>query len=391
MMMKRSWGIPFLLLLALLSAVAAGAYVARPGTAAVNAPASAAKAAPPPDELRYPQGAPQLGMLRAETLPLVALPAGDALNARVVYDEDVTARLSVSVTGRVVAIKVAPGATVRKGQTLAQIDSADVGAALADLQKAQADEERKRLVAERARDLAPGEAIAAKDLESARADYQQAQAETMRAERRLHQLNPDHATLRDQRMNLVSPINGVVVERNITPALEVGAGMVAPLFVVTDPKRLWLQIDVPDTMLAAVAVGAPVEVESDAFPGEKFHAVISQLGQSVDPNTRRVTVRAQVDNPAGKLLPEMYVRAALLKPQARAVKVPNSALVNRGLYTYVFVQTEPGRFLRRKVQMLTHGADASYLGTGVGGGDNIVTSGALLLDADMSTRAGGAP
>lgn len=387
MMMKRSWGITLLLL----AAVTAGAYLAWPGAAAVNAQVAATQTAPAPDELRYPPGAPQLSMIRAEPLPLVALPAGDALNARVVYDEDVTARLSVSVAGRVVAINAAPGASVRKGQVLAQMDSADFGAALADLQKAKADEERKRQVAERARDLVPGEAIAAKDLESARADYQQAQAETLRAERRLRNLNPNSAEVQGQRMNLVSPIDGVVAERNITPALEVAAGMPTPLFVLTNPKRLWLLIDVPDAMLPGVALGGQVAVESDAYPGVSFTATISQLGQVVDPNTRRVAVRAQLDNPAGKLLPEMYVRASLLQPQGKAVKAPNSALVNRGLYTYVFVQTAPGRFLRRQVQMLTHGADASYLGNGVSGGDNIVTTGALLLDADMSARAGGAP
>ncbi len=376
--------------LLLLAAVAAGAYLAMPGSAAVNAPA-AVRMAVPPDELRYPANAAQLSLIHAETLPLVAQPAGEALSARVVYDEDVTARMSVSVAGRVVAIRAEPGASVRKGQVLAQIDSADFGAALADLQKARADEERKRQAAARARDLVPGEAIAARDLESAQADYQQAQAETLRAERRLHSLNPNGALVQGQRMNLVSPIDGVVTERNITPALEVGAGMAAPLFVLTNPKRLWLQIDVPDAMLARIALGAQVEVESDAFPGEKFHAVVSQRGLSVDPNTRRVMVRAQLDNPAGKLLPEMYVRATLLRPQGQAVKVPNSALVNRGLYTYVFVQSAPGRFLRRQVQMLTHGADASYLGAGVSGGESIVTNGALLLDADMSARAGGAP
>jgi cobalt-zinc-cadmium efflux system membrane fusion protein len=137
--------------LALAAAVVIGYELSpqHPAQAATQPPAGMA-APSNPDELQYPNGAAQLEMIRAQ-VPAVAVPAGDTLSARVVYDEDVTARLGASVAGRVVAIKAAPGDRVRSGQVLAEIDSADFGAALADLSKAQADEERKRQVFERAR------------------------------------------------------------------------------------------------------------------------------------------------------------------------------------------------------------------------------------------------
>jgi len=377
---------------AMLAAAAAIRYQLYPEQPAMAAttPSAATAANASPDELQYPRGAAQLSMIRAQVLPAVAVPAGDMLNARLVYDEDVTARLGVGVAGRVVSIKAAPGDKVRAGQVLAEIDSADFGAALADLSKAQADEERKRQVFERARDLVPGEGIASKDWEAAQADYAQARAETVRAAQRVKNINPHGAHAQGQRFTLASPMEGVVAERTATPSLDVAPGMAAPLFVVTNPHRLWVLIDLPESALASVSLGARVDVESDAFPGEHFQAVVTQLGQTVDPNTRRVVVRARLDNPAGKLLPEMFVRSTLLQAQGSAVRVPNSALVNRGLYTYVFVQAGPGRFQRRQVKMLTHGGDASYLGEGVKGGENIITSGALLLDAEMSARAGGA-
>lgn len=389
--MKRRWGSVAAVILAV-TAVAGYVLAQRATVTPVTATAAPPHApAPSADEVNYPSGSEQLSMIRAQDLPAVAMPVGEALGARVVYDEDVTARVGVGVAGRVVAIKAAPGDAIRAGQVLAEIDSADFGSALADLHKATADEERKRQVLERARELVPGEAIAGKDWESAQADYAQARAETVRATRRVDNLNPAGGQVRGQRMNVASPVAGVVAERNVTPALEVGPGMSAPLFVLTDPKRLWLLIDVPETMLSRVTLGGAVDVESDAFPGEHFQAAVSQLGLAVDPNTRRVVVRARLDNRSGKLLPEMYVRAALLQAQGRAVKVPNGALVNRGLYTYLFVQSAPGRFQRRQVRMLTHGDDASYVADGVRGGERIVTAGALLLDADMSARAGGAP
>lgn len=344
-----------------------------------------------PDGLNYRAGAAQLDMLRAQVLRALPLPVGDMLNARVAYDEDVTARIGVAVAGRIVAIRATPGDRVRAGQALAEVDSADAGTALADVTKARADEERKRTVLERAEQLVPGEAIAGKEWEAAQADYAQARAETLRAEQRVNNLSPVGLGTRSQRINLSSPLNGVVTERSATPALEVSPGMAVPLFVVTDPRRLWLLIDVPEQLLGDVRLGASIDVEGDAFPGQHFTAIVAQLGQVVDPNTRRVVVRARLANPGLKLLPEMFVRCALLAELGKAVRVPNSALVNRGLYTYVFIQTAPGQFRRRKVTVKTRGGDFSYIGDGVSDGEAVVTVGALLLDAEMDVHAGAQP
>jgi len=273
---------------------------------------------------------------------------------------------------------------VKAGQALAEIDSPDVGTAYADINKSKADLEHKRRVYERAKDLGEGEAIAAKDVENALADYVQAQAETGRAELRLKNLNPNGLAIRGQRISLVSPMNGVVTERTATPALEISPGMSTPLFVVTDPKRLWLMIDVPEKLLPQIKLGSTVSIQSDAYPNEHFPAKIVQLGQAVDPNSRRVTVRARLNNPDGKLLPEMYVRASVQQDSGTGVAVPNSAIITRGIYSYVYVQTAPGEFQQRKVKLITRGSDISYVGEGLKGSESIVIKGALLLDAELN-------
>ncbi|MNR90259.1 Solvent efflux pump periplasmic linker SrpA precursor [compost metagenome] len=337
-----------------------------------------------PDTLRYSHGAPQLVMIEAQNIPSSPVPLSDQLSAHLVYDEDVTARIGVSISGRIVTLKAAPGDAVKAGQVLAEIDSPDVGTAYADINKAKADLDHKRRVYERAKDLGEGEAIAAKEVENALADYTQAQAETARAELRLKNLNPNGTVIRGQRISLISPMNGVVTERTATPALEVSPGMSAPLFVVTNPKQLWLMIDVPEKLLSQIKLGSTVAIESDAYPKEQFSAKIVQLGQAVDPNTRRITIRARLNNPDGKLLPEMYVRASVQQDSGNGVAVPNSALVTRGIYSFVFVQTAPGEFQQRKVKLINRGSNVSYVGEGLKGGESIVTKGALLLDAELN-------
>lgn len=377
----RAWIISAVLVL--LAIAAATFVVRRPAAVAADATATPAAARVGRDAIVYPADAPQLNMIRAESLPPSAVPVADALSARVAYDEDTTARLFAPVAGRIVALNAQPGDRVAAGRVLAQIDAPDFGTARADVEKARADEERKRLAYERARSLGAGEGIAEKDVEAARADYDAARAETARAAQRVRNLNPAGLQVQGQRIALTSPLAGVVTERNATPALEVAPGAASPLFVVTDLRRLWLLVDLPEKLLPVVKVGARVAVESDAYPGQQFTARIVQLGQIVDPNTRRVVARARIDNPDGKLLPEMFVRALLLQDSGRGTRVPNTAIVTRGIYSYVFVETAPGRFQRRRVELSLRGADASYVSQGLAPGEKVVTSGALLLDAEV--------
>lgn len=392
MMMKKKWGaLLALVLVAVLVFFAWQTTVPKQPVAQAVAGHTARVNA---NTLRYPEGAPQLLMIASEAISAAPVPltnAVNALSARVVYDDDATARIGIAVAGRITAIKAAPGDRVKLGQVLAEIDSPEFGTAYADLNKARADEERKRLVFERAKDLVQGEAIAQKDWEAARADLALAKAETARCQQRLKNLNPTGIAVSGQRVSLTSPLPGIVTERTATPALEVSAALSTPLFVVTDPKRLWLMIDLPDSLLASVRLGSAVAVESDAFPGERFAAKVVQLGRLVDANTRRVQLRAKLDNPDLKLLPEMFVRAYLLQDGGTGVRVPNSALVNQGVYVFVYLQTAAGAFERRNVILKNRGGEFSYVAEGLRGGEKIVTTGALLLDAEFTAHASDNP
>ena len=356
------------------------------------APAAATAAAPrqDPDVLRFAPGAEQLTAIATKRVLASPLPLADVLSARVAYDDDATARIGVGVSGRIVSIAAAPGDHVRAGQVLAVIDSPDLGTAVADLDKARADEHRKQLLATRAVELVPGDAIAQKDVDALQSDLAQAHAETVRARQRVANLNPAGLGLAGQRMQLASPVAGVVTERSATPGLEVNPSLAAPLFVVTDPNRLWLMIDLPEALLGRVQAGGLVAVDSDAYPGEQFRAKIASAGQLIDPNTRRVTVRAVLENRGNhRLLPEMFARAHLLQTSGAGVAVPNSAIVNRGRYAYVYVQTAPAQFTRRRVTLATQGGAISYVSDGLASGETIVTVGALLLDAELAARVDG--
>ncbi len=339
-----------------------------------------------PGVVHFERGEPQLSALRSEAVKAEAMPAADPVNGRYVYDENATSRVTSPLTGRVIALRAGPGDRVTRGAALLDIDSPDLANAEADQSKAGSEEMRKRLAYERARQLHDHEVIARKDLESAEADYQQAQADTRRATARLRNLQASGH--QNGKFVLRAPIDGVVVERNANPGQEVRPDLEAPLFLISDISRLWILVDVPERSLGNIHVGQTVGVETDAFPEQRFTATVERVGVAVDPVTRRVQVRCKALNPDGKLKPEMFARVSFLADgERKGIRVPNAALVTEGIYVYVFVETRPGTFEKRKVGLALRGMEHSFVESGLSEGDRVVVEGALLLNSEAAVDA----
>jgi cobalt-zinc-cadmium efflux system membrane fusion protein len=336
--------------------------------------------------LQYPTPAPQLSTLRTETAAALPLPVSEPLNGRLALDETRTARISSPIAGRVLTVRAEVGDRVARDAVLLQADAPELAAADADNQKAVADERRKKLAYDRARNLLAHEVVPQKEVEAAEADYRQAVAESRRSALRLKNL---HASGADNgRFNLRSPLAGVVVERQVTPGMELRPDQAAPLFVVSDPAKLWLLVDVPERSLARVQPGQKVGIETEAYQGVQFAGTVEKVGFGLDPATRRVQVRCSVDNADGRLRPEMFARVSFLADNnRRAIALPNGGLVTEGIHTYAFVEKAPGAFEKRKVSLALRGRDVSFVESGLSAGEKVVVEGALLLNAEMASHA----
>lgn len=375
----------------LFKAAAALAAIGAAGAVYLGAaprPAPAPPARPPeaPGVVRFAPNAPQLAALKVAPVVALPLPVADAFNGRLVYDEDVTSRISSPVSGRVLALRAQAGDTVRRGALLAEIDAPELAAAEADWRKAQADQSRKAQALARAHILLDGEVLARKDLESAEADAHQADAELRRTALRMRSLNAGG----DQqgRFGLRAPLDGVVAERQINPGQELRPDLPNALFVISDLHRLWLLVDVPEAGAARIHPGQSVTVDSDAWPGQRFSARVERVAPVLDAVTRRIQVRCALDNASGRLKPEMFVRAAFLADDGRqALALPNTALFAEGAHSYVFVESAPGVFAKRRVGIALRGREASFIDTGLRAGERVVTEGAFLLNAEVTSDA----
>jgi cobalt-zinc-cadmium efflux system membrane fusion protein len=333
------------------------------------------------DVLHFAANAEQLSFLDIAPVEALAAPTVQALPGKLAFDEDVTVRVFSPVAGRVTELVAKPGATVKAKDVLAWLSSPDFAQARADARKAQADLAMKQKALSRAQELTDLGVLARKDLESAQADLGQARAELDRAQSVLRNLDP---TGNDVRYALRAPIAGIVVDRSINPGQEVRPDAQTPLFILSDPTKLWATFELSERDMAKVHDGQNVRIDVDAIADEHIAGHVIYVGGALDPATRRITVRAEVDQPDPRLKPEMFARISPIEDDGhKEIAVPNAALVSVGLHHYAFVEEAPGTLKRREVQLGVIGERVAYVRSGLKAGERVVTRGALLLNAEL--------
>jgi cobalt-zinc-cadmium efflux system membrane fusion protein len=339
----------------------------------------------------FPADAPAQNSLNVETAQPQKI-AITHLTGRLYWDDDVTVRVFTPVAGRVAALRADLGQRLEAGAALADIDSPDFGQAQADARTAEGNLRAAEKAYNRAKELLAHGAAAQKDVENAESAYGAAVAARDSSHAKLS-LYGGGETATNEIYVLRSPMAGVVVERNINPGQEVRAdqmlanapNLFAPLFVVTDPTKLWLQLDVAESDLSEAAPGQRLRIYSRAYPNETFDGVVDNIGAAMDPVTRTVRVRGFVNNTNLLLKAEMYVLVdALAGPSSAArpaVEIPATAVFQRDNQSYLFVERSPGQYQRQLVKTGPEQDGKIPVLEGIQAGEKVVTDGCLLLEA----------
>lgn len=352
-------------------------------SACKEAPAPAAQVPAPivqGRQLRFAAGHPQLALLTLSTAaPARAMTV--ELPAKLVWNEERTQRIYPPFAGRVMAIKADVGQAVKPGTLLAQLASPDFGQAQSETAKAEADERLMNKALLRQRELFEAGIVARKELEQAEAEAERARAEVERARARTRLYGSGGGV--NQQLALSASIGGVVVERNLNPGQEVRPDLAGPgvpaLFVVTDPSSLWLQIDARESEVGTVRPGATFELAIAALAGQKFEGRVINASDFIDPQTRTIKIRALVANPQRLLKAEMLATARFERHFDSGVVVPASAVLLHGAGHSVFVQTRPGEFEPRAVELAYLGPKEVVVSSGLQAGEQVVSDNALLL------------
>jgi len=249
-------------------------------------------------------------------------------------------------TGRIVEIGARLGDTVKKGQVLLRVQSADIAGAYSDYQKAVADEQLTRIQLERAQLFYDKGAISLNDLQVAQDTDVKAKVDVKTTAERLRVLG---STNLDQPTGIVeirAPVSGVITDQQVTNAAGV-AGLGSPNpFTISDLTYVWILCDVYENDLSNVHLGEKADIVLKAYPDQVFTGVISNLGPVLDPNIRTAKVRIEVRNP-GLMRPGMFVTATFhgQKKETRAA-LPATAILHLHDRDWVYVPEKDNQFRR---------------------------------------------
>lgn len=365
------------------------AWIAALSTGCVSHPPAQPASEAPPGEVWLTSR--QVEDAHLEIEPADNRPVGGMIHAagRVTFDDLRVGHVFSPVTGRITKIIAQPGQRVKKGEPLCVIQSPDLGGAVSDMAKAQASLFQAERDWKRQKNLLELHAAAQREYEMAESTYLTAKAETERAERKARLLRNAGLNAVTQEYILPSPLDGEVIMRGANPGLEVqgqySGGSAVELFTIGELDRVWVLADVYEMDLSRVKKGAPVAVTVLSDPNETFPGSVEWISGALDPISHIAKARCSIDNPNGKLRPEMFGTATISVDPDNKFAVKRTALLLLGEQPVVFAQvgTTANGFLRfeRKAIAVDEMADGSYVPVknGVERNENVVVNGGMLL------------
>lgn len=327
---------------------------------------------------------------------------------RITNNQDATARVGTFAEGVVVGCCESVGTDVEKGDVLASLHSHEVHDGEASYWEARAELERRKTElqfaqetfnrASRLHELKAGSLQKVQEAESklrsAEMFLEIARAGVKRAEIHLRYLglSPErlpsapgehHRAHEEQHLiDVRSPVPGTIIERMVTPG-----AVVAPsdsLYVISDLTSLWVIAQVPEQHLSSLRNGQAAKVSVRAYPGRTFPARITYIGDALDPETRTVEVRCELNNPGRRLKREMFATIAIDTGTRReAVVAPLAALQNVDGEEVLFVPEGEASYRVRRVQAGRRSGSIVEIASGLQAGEAVVVNGAFHLKSEL--------
>jgi len=354
----------------------------------------------------YPTAA-QWAALTIEPIQELKFRSEVLTDGKIAVDENRSTPVFSPYSGRVMKIAAEPGDTVRAGQLLFALEATDMVqaqndfiAAVAGLETARSQQRLAEIVEKRQHDLYEGKAVPLKDWQQAQADLTTAKDNTRTAEialeavrnrlRILQKTEDEIATFeRTGKINpdtpIYAPIGGTVVQRKVGPGQFITSGASDPagdpVFVIGDLSTVWLIANVRESDALKIRPDQPIQFKVLAASDPVFTGKLNYVAAAMDPGTRRLLVRATVENPEKLLKPEMFAQVTIFTGEERtSPAVPREAIVYEGNVARVWAAADDNSIELRRVELgLTHGNFIQVV-KGLRAGEKVVTKGTLFID-----------
>ncbi len=373
-----------------------------------DVPAEAAEGTPGPTYISLtPKQEQQIG-LKVEVAEFQPFPVTIQLTGRVQAADDLLTHIPPPVPGRVTTVFMKLGQSVKRGQTLALIKSDTVGQLQSDLlqatlqnksdiKQAQVQLNFSQAAYRREQKLFNDRISAKADLETARTQYEKDKANLQALYSKLRStiiVAEQRSSLSGVSLGLAdkvvrtgqiypyvivsAPRDGIVISRTVNsgdladPSKE--------LFTLADLRRVWLVGDTYEQDIHKVHIGQAVKLTFDSIPNEGFSGRINYVANLLDPQTRTLSIRAEVPNPDLTLKPDMFARLKMLVENKSLLSVPKSAIQRKGDYNFAYVKVQEHRYEERRVEVGVDNGQSIEIIKGLKPGENVVSQGTLALE-----------
>ncbi|WP_433994264.1 efflux RND transporter periplasmic adaptor subunit [Bradyrhizobium ottawaense] len=356
---------------------------------------------------RYVPTAAEWASLTIEPVSELAFRAERITEGKIAVNEESSTPIFSPYAGRVTKLLVKPSDAVERGQPLFVIEATDTVQGLNDfiaslgaLNTARSKLNLAQIVEKRANDLYAGKAVPLKDWQQSQADLTTAQNDLRSAEtaleaahNRLRILGRSEEQIsafqQTRQMSadtpIYSPISGTVIQRKVGPGQFINSGAIDPVFIVGDLSTVWLTAFVRESEAAGVAVGQDVSFSLLALPGRTFKARIDYVSAAIDPATRRLLVRATIDNKDGLFKPEMFANVTIYAGGDHpSVGVPKQALIYEGDRVRLWVTHDDKSIELRQIQTGLINGNLVEVRANLQPGEKVVTRGSLFIDRAAS-------
>jgi cobalt-zinc-cadmium efflux system membrane fusion protein len=309
------------------------------------------------------------------------------LFAKISADQDQLSRIYPLASGLVLKVNALLGDHVKEGQELAVLRSSDVNDFQNQYNQAINTLHIARKNAAVAEELYRTKVYSEKDLISARGDLKKAESDSSRVTQ-LFTIYGAKADSKIPEYRVISPVDGYVIEKNITPNMAVRTDNGTNLFTVSPLNHVWVMADVYENDLSKIKEGQTVDVVTVAYPDTVFKGTITQVSSVIDPLSKTLKVRAILQNKNGQLKPEMFahVKVKYVEP-SRLVAVPSTAIVFEGSKYFIMVYHSRDNVETREVTIYKDSGGISYLSGGLKENEVVVTKYAQLVFSTFNGKS----
>jgi len=345
----------------------------------------------------------QWAALSIEPVKQMAFPTEHLCVGKIGVNESNSTLIFSPYSGRVTKLLVKVGDAVTRGQPLLLLEASDMVqaqndfvAAVTNLNKGRSQLNLAQTIEKRTKELQQAKAVPLKEWEQAQAALLAAQNDLRAAEtaleaarnrlRLIGRSEEEIATLQDKgvigaEITINAPLDGTIVQRKVGPGQYISSAASDPVFVVGDLRTIWLLAYVREIDAPKAKLGQTLSFRVLALPEREFTAKISYIAPTLEPSSRRLRIRATIENPEGVLKPEMSATVKIQTGETDLLPaVPREAIVGEAPDARVWVVRDDKVLESRRIQLgLEHGATVQVV-DGLSAGERVVTTGRSMVD-----------